>query len=177
MTAYRPWLKRDLSDLINVGKPGTCYFIMLNPSTADDDKDDPTIRRCIGFAKRLRLSRLVVINLFTARATDPADLMRLDDPVGPDGANAIERAMAQWYPGDDWSACDTMICAWGAAHKNWPAWFLELRRDQIEHVNDWSGTLKRPLFALGFTIDGSPRHPLYVSASAPLSPMVIAEVA
>lgn len=171
MTAYRPWLRRDLPDLFDGGHSGTCYFIMLNPSTADDEKDDPTIRRCKGFAARLGLNRLVVINLFTARATDPADLMKQDDPVGPGGADAIERAMTEWYPGDDFCSDDKLICAWGAAHKKWPPWFLKLRGDQINSVFDWADSMKRPLFAIGFTADGSPRHPLYVAANAPLLPI------
>jgi hypothetical protein len=72
-------------------------FVMLNPSTADQLVDDPTIRRCIAFALRWNCGTLQVVNLFAARSTDPKALDGLTDPVGPDNQahvqNAIRRGM------------------------------------------------------------------------------------
>ena len=58
-------------------------FVGLNPSTADEQEDDPTVRRCIGFARNWNFGGLILVNLFAYRSTDPADLLRVDDPVGP----------------------------------------------------------------------------------------------
>ncbi len=63
---------------------GTVTWVMLNPSTADADVDDPTIRRCIGFSKAWGYNALTVVNLFAWRATSPRDLCAVEDPVGPD---------------------------------------------------------------------------------------------
>lgn len=57
-------------------------FIMLNPSTADGDVDDPTIRRCIGFAKSWGYGGIYVGNLFAYRATDPKELLKVENPIG-----------------------------------------------------------------------------------------------
>lgn len=118
-------------------------WIMLNPSTADAAVDDPTIKRCIGFAKAWGYGAIVVHNLYALRATDPAALGMADDPFGP-----LNRS----YLGNRIGHCT--IAAWGAN----PAarrWFLDGHR------------INRPaVYALGFTADGSPRHPLYVRADA-----------
>ena len=169
-TQYRTWLERDSM------LAGTCFFIMLNPSTADAEIDDPIIRRCRGFTARLGLGRLVVVNLFTARATDPAELITLDDPVGPEAPDAIERAIFhQWT--DQWEdgagnirPRDVIVCAWGACHSKWPEWFIGMRHDRIQATLDLAEALKRPLFCLGRTSKGDPRHPLYVRSDAPLLP-------
>ena len=70
-------------------------FVMLNPSTADDVDDDPTIRRCVGFARRWRLGGLEVVNLYALRATDPRDLFAHRAPVGRDNDDAISDAVAR----------------------------------------------------------------------------------
>lgn len=76
---YRYRLERELG-----GPGGPVVFIMLNPSTADANQDDPTIRRCIGFGKAWDRSRLIVGNLFAYRSTDPKVLKKVPDPIGPD---------------------------------------------------------------------------------------------
>src|SRR5689334_19453129 len=81
-------------------------FVMLNPSTADATNDDPTIRRCIGFAREWGCGRLVVLNLFAFRATDPADLKRAIDPVGPENRDWFERTLRPPHDGP-------LVCAWG----------------------------------------------------------------
>lgn len=75
---YRYLLERHWDDTTS-----SCTFVMLNPSTADALVDDPTIRRCVGFAKSFGCGSLRVVNLYAYRATKPAELWTVDDPVGP----------------------------------------------------------------------------------------------
>src|SRR5436309_3459089 len=82
----------------------TVVFIGLNPSTADDVRDDPTIRRCIGFAKSWGGSTLIMVNLFALRSTDPLALLRASDPVGPQNDSWLRSAV---------HAADVSIAAWG----------------------------------------------------------------
>jgi hypothetical protein len=119
-------------------------FCGLNPSTADATQDDPTIRRCVGFAKAWGYAGLLMVNRFSFRSTDPKRL-----PADPD-----ER---QGYGGRDWfakavSCCDLLVCAWGA---NYPEDSKRLSDDlRFNH-----GSL---VHHLGLTKDGHPRHPLYL---------------
>jgi len=123
-----------------------CVFIMLNPSTADDSQDDPTIRRCINFAKSFGCGSLLVGNLYAYRATDPRDLFKAADPTGG--------------PRNDAVLCDILtrgalaVVAWGAHAKS----------ARVAEVLRLSGT--HPLTALATTKDGAPRHPLYVPRTA-----------
>jgi hypothetical protein len=126
-------------------------FIMLNPSTADHEVDDPTIRKVMGFARRWGCDELHVVNLFAFRATKPADLREATDPVGPENRDWLRRAVEL--------ACDgPVVCAWGT-HGAYMG--------QDEAVLGWIGGLCQPV-CLGMTRDGHPRHPLYVSYSAEL---------
>jgi len=77
-------------------------FVMLNPSTADAEQDDATIRRCTTFAVAHGFDAMEVVNLFAFRATDPADLWRAADPVGPDADRHIAEAAAR--AAQDWIA-------------------------------------------------------------------------
>jgi hypothetical protein len=135
-----------------LGEPKSFVFVMLNPSTADGDVDDPTIRKCVKFARREKYDRLLVVNLFAWRATSPRELLAVgpnDDPVGyrnQDALNAIE-------------ADDLVVCAWGAHGDH---------LGQNETMLGWLG--ERRLFCLGKTKDGHPRHPLYLRDDAPLTP-------
>lgn len=123
-------------------------FVMLNPSTADAHQDDPTIRRCVGFAKQWGFGRLAVVNLFAYRATRPADLLIADDPVGEDNDAHLLNACR---------ASETIVCAWGnhGAHRGRDAAVCALLEDF-------------PLMCLGLTQRGQPRHPLYVGYAQPL---------
>jgi hypothetical protein len=127
-------------------------FVMLNPSTADAFTDDPTIRRCVEFARREGAGGLAVVNLYAFRATKPADLWRAVDPIGPDNATHLrlvaEQARLSGIP---------VVCAWGA------------------HVGTAASVLTAPFMeadrvCLGKTKHGHPRHPLYVRADQPLEP-------
>jgi len=132
----------------------TCTFLMLNPSTADDQANDPTITRCISRARALGCGRLEVVNLYPLRSTNPDELLAYHDPVGPigkaDGAilDAVERAGVGGYT----------ICAWGA-HKAAPQ-----RAESVLHTLSIVG-FRSILWHLGLNKDGSPKHPLYVAAS------------
>lgn len=101
---YRYRLIREWSVPGTVGRSDPCVFIMLNPSTADGRQDDPTIRKCVGFAGRWGFTRLIVVNLFAYRATNPKDLRRAADPIGPRNAEHVKSVCAE---------IDYAICAWG----------------------------------------------------------------
>jgi hypothetical protein len=117
---------------------------MLNPSTADAEKDDPTIRKVVGFSKRWGAGGLVVVNLFAYRSTDPKKLLKHYDPVGPGNDAAIER----------WSKGRRVIAAWGANAR------VIGERDQW--VQDMA-LFDVPLVeCLKLSSDGYPWHPLYV---------------
>lgn len=145
---YRYRLTRDLSP-----NPRTATFILLNPSTADATNDDPTIRRCLGFARRWGCGRLAVLNLFAFRATDPSEMKRADDPVGPDNQAWFERTLI-----DDLSI-GPVVCGWGVHGE-----FME--QDRV--VLGWLQVLGVQPHALGTTKDGHPRHPLYLPGDAEL---------
>jgi len=127
-------------------------FVMLNPSTADADRDDPTIRRCIAIARRAGAGALVVANLCALRATDPAALRHADDPVGPGNAAVLRAMVADGAP---------IVCAWGAGGVR--------SADPGPFLADAAAAGVR-LLALGLTRDGHPRHPLFVPAATPLVP-------
>ena len=119
-------------------------FIMLNPSTATAKENDPTIRRCIGFSKRWGYGRLVVVNLFAFRATDPTELKMAADPVGPDNSSAISAAAA---------FSDKVIAAWGVHG------VLNGQTTKTKHL---LSLLSKPIYCLGATKGGHPKHPLYL---------------
>lgn len=158
---WHMWTNDDGTPIVDgagkqLGEPLSCIFIMLNPSTADGDEDDPTIRRCVGYARRWGYDRLEVINLFAHRATDPASLLALndnDDPVGPENRSAFRRVLNGDYP------VGQIVCAWGAHGGH---------LGQDETALGWLG--ERARFALGLTKDGHPKHPLYLKADAELVP-------
>ena len=79
-------------------------FVGLNPSTADETQDDPTVRRCLGFARAWGFGGLMMTNLFGLRSTDPRGLLAVDDPVGP-GNDAAILAQAR--------RCPLVVLAWG----------------------------------------------------------------
>lgn len=127
-------------------------FVMLNPSTADADTDDPTIRRCIGFAKDRGYGALVVRNLYAYRATNPSVLAHVQDPIGPKNRAYLGNNIA-----------DTTVAAWGAnpAAVGWWGGYP---------YNITAALKNRTLMCLGTTAAGAPRHPLYVRADTPLIP-------
>ncbi len=122
-------------------------FIMLNPSTADAEKDDPTIRKCIGFARQWGYNGLTVVNLFAFRATDPRELLATKDPIGPDNDTEILAAIA---------GHERIVAAWGAK-----AWTVDPDRIRKMIGVDFLG-VHAHAECFGLTKDGAPKHPLYV---------------
>lgn len=143
-----PWNPRE------AGPPkskGTCCFVMLNPSTADALQDDPTIRRCIAFARGWGYDTLSVRNLFPWRATDPKELVEAERTADIFGGGYGGRGEQELL-----AACtaDMLVVAWGAG--------VPFGRDAAVlrlFKRHFSG---KPLYCLGTTKNGHPRHPLYV---------------
>jgi hypothetical protein len=119
-------------------------FVMLNPSTATEEQNDPTVERCERRARALGFGAFRVTNIFAYRATDPRVMRAADDPVGPGNDAAILQSVP-------WA--DAVVCAWGNHG-------LHLDRGQaVEAMLRASGAR---LSHLGLTGQGQPRHPLYV---------------
>jgi hypothetical protein len=140
----------------DLSSPLAC-FIMLNPSTADAMADDPTIRRCTGFARAWGAGGLLVVNLFGLRATDPAELRSADDPVGPDN----DAVITWWLWSQQAELIGPVVAAWGV-HGTLQG------RDR--HAAGLLADRGRDLSCLGVTKDGNPKHPLYLPADSPLIP-------
>jgi hypothetical protein len=119
-------------------------FVMLNPSTADEVRNDPTIARCETRARTAGFAGFGVVNLFAFRATDPRALRLADDPVGPENDRIIRRAAAK---------AGFVVCAWG----NHGA--LNARALAVRHILSGCG---KTLHHLGLTRSGQPVHPLYI---------------
>lgn len=146
---YALWRNVPGFDSLRTIRPetSTVAFVMLNPSTADHTEDDPTIRRCLGYARRWGFPRLAVVNLYAYRATRPSELAKVTDPVGPEN--------------DDWitlicGGAELVVCAWGA---------------QPGERGDNHPSLGLP-FALGLTKAGLPRHPLYMPGAIDVDDLV-----
>lgn len=150
---YRYRLDRWWADMDDgVTKRPTVCFVMLNPSTADADVDDPTIRRCIGFARSWGYGRLIVVNQFGYRATEPGNLLRHGwgggDVYGPDNARHMDGAFVD---------ASLVICAWGASEATGGR-----RGFPFTNIPMVAGKRGCKVKALGLTKDGHPRHPLYM---------------
>jgi hypothetical protein len=130
-------------------------FVMLNPSTADANVDDPTIRKCVGFSKRWGFDALTVVNLFAFRATKPKVLFDAGYPVGPENDR---------YIASECATAERVVVAWGAHIQ--PD-YMHARRV----VRMLRGLVRGgELYCLGLTDSGSPRHPLMLAYETPLIP-------
>lgn len=143
--AYRYALTRQWADGLLLP------IMMLNPSTADADVDDPTIRRCMGFGRREGFAGIEVHNLSAFRATDPKSLVAARGPVGPENDVWLEKLAV--------SAATPILCAWGANGG------LMGRDAQVLKIFRSVGTA---CVCLGRTKAGHPSHPLYLSRYQPL---------
>lgn len=132
-------------------------IIMLNPSTADASIDDPTIRRCISFAKREGFGGIRVMNLFAFRATSPDAMRAAVDPVGPDSFAHFETLFAHVSSNSN----VPVLAAWGAHGDHLS------RAEAITREARYHGAR---LVCLGTTKQGHPRHPLYVKGDHPFVP-------
>ncbi len=139
---YRYSLTREWDET----KPAMLW-VMLNPSTADGKEDDPTIRRCIGFAKQWGFGSLEVVNLFALRATDPKDVDSCPDRNGPEN----------WVHLGKMNDYGTVVVAWGA------------NKTAEKFVRTWE-KVPSHLKCLGTTKSGAPKHPLYIPKKQILVP-------
>ncbi len=143
-----------------------CAFVMLNPSTADEVVNDPTVTRCIRFAQVWGYGILEVVNIFAYRATDPkelytyrdaSELLRVNeafDPIGVDNDHFIVTAASQ---------CHQVVVAWG----NHGALY-----DRGAEVLSEIWFAKHRIYSFGMTQAGQPRHPLYLPKDQPLIPIM-----
>ncbi len=127
-------------------------FVMLNPSRADADRDDPTLRACIQFARRWAYGSLVVVNLFGYRTAYPAELRKVADPVGPENDYYLMAAVERSHQ---------VVLAWGNE-----GCFGGRDRTILQKLKAHSSKLTY----LQLNRSGQPRHPLYVRRDRPLSP-------
>lgn len=141
-------------------RPGTnnstsTAIIMVNPSTADADQDDATIRKLRGFGERNEWGRLIVGNLFAYRATDVRDLKRIADPVGPDNDDHLRRIFED---------VDRVIFAWGPLSKQ-PTYHRARWRRVAELASEHN---HHPLCIGAPAKCGHPKHPLMLGYDNPL---------
>lgn len=129
--------------------------IMVNPSTADAQMDDATIRRVVGFGKRLGWSRVIVGNVFAYRATNIRDLATAVAPVGPENSIYLREMLRE---------SDVALVAWGPLAK-----LPRTLREEWRTVRTMATELGKKLHCLGSAQDGHPRHPLMLSYAAELT--------
>lgn len=132
-------------------------WVMLNPSTADANIDDATIRRCMGFALNAGFGGIEVYNLFALRSTYPGNLLKNTDPVGPENNSYLERI----------SKTNTVIAAWGIIPQGLAKREFEVLQMLIDR--DWK--------CLGLTLEGFPRHPVRLPYKTEFEKLPLIEVA
>ena len=146
-TLWREWDEVPLWAAATGKSNQYVQFIGLNPSTADETLDDPTIRRCIGFSKAWGYGALCMTNLFAWRDTDPQAMRRVADPTGMQNNTELLNCA---------KGAALIIAAWGKHGRH---------RDR----DDW---VKKMMFDCGFKLnhlglndDGTPKHPLHLKGS------------
>jgi hypothetical protein len=148
--SYRYILRHDIDPLLSDG--AYAMFVGLNPSTADENNLDPTLRRIRSFTTREGLGSFVMANLFAFRATNPKVMKAHPSPIGIENDGWIKRFASE---------AQFIVCAWGS-HGD-----LE-KRD--EHVERLLKETRKPLYCFGRTASGKPLHPLYLRDDTPLIP-------
>lgn len=125
-------------------------FVLLNPSTADAEHDDPTTRKCVSYARRWGYGAACLANAFAFRATDPSELYEVADPVGPENDGHLEALGA---------AAGIVVAGWGRPGR------LQRRDERVLAL------LPRPVHCLAQNTDGTPAHPLYLPGGAEPVPL------
>lgn len=135
--------------------PRPCLFIMLNPSTANHDKDDPTIRRCLSFAHQLRCDRIYIANIFAYRTPYPKELRAASsgDVIGEENADWIKTLVDVTWRREDNRGY--VIAAWGPGGR-----FMEQDKTVLGWIDTEVARRGETVHCLGHSQDGSPRHPL-----------------
>jgi hypothetical protein len=161
---YRYLLARTWDDYLGEGEwwdrapqRALMVFVMLNPSTADGREDDPTIRKCIGFARRNGCGGILVVNLFAWRETHPKLLPRGPEVIGEHNEEFIGIALRN-------PLLAIGVAAWGR---------MSTRLHRQSASTRVAAQCARRLHCLGTTQDGSPRHPLMLPYSTPLESYVM----
>lgn len=149
--SYRYHLWRIWEDTLPI-----LVWVMLNPSTADASQDDPTIRRCLGFARKEGYGGISVRNVFALRVTDPRKLLAHPDPVGPENAQALADARRLGL------IQTRMVAAWGNR--------VGGERLRNAYCNASNACWMNNAYCFGFTKQGDPRHPLYLPGNAAMVP-------
>lgn len=139
---YRYWLERVWDE-----EAASVVFVMLNPSTADHEHDDPTIRRCMAFADQAGFGAIEVVNLFALRATDPNELRDAVDPVGPENDDYLSTVCS----------ARSVCFAWGTPKRQ----LVRTRIASVLGLLNGDGEQAGRWWCLGACADGSPAHPLY----------------
>lgn len=140
---YRYVLWRNFDD-----KSKLCTFIGLNPSTADETVDDPTIRRCINFAANFNCGKMAMINLFAYRSTSPEIMKSYHSPIGPKNDEWILKVASQ---------SQIIVACWGNHGV-----FLEQDKHILQLLESYN------IFCLDKNKSGTPKHPLYVKGGIKL---------
>jgi len=133
----RSWTKRT-------SRKSTVTFIGLNPSTADAESDDPTIRKCTTYAQSWGYNRLIMVNLFAWKTTDPKGLMEPKDPVGTKNDQHITRAVNE---------SSLVLACWGE------------HGTLLNRADELRSQYPRRLHCLQVNFSGEPTHPLYLPAT------------
>ncbi len=131
-------------------------WIGLNPSTADEQELDNTLRRVRSFSHDWGFNTFIMTNAFAFRATKPKDMHKAVDPIGPDNDRVLIETARR---------CEFAVCCWGAKG-NFPR-MLRHRAATVRMLV--RSNTNRPLYCLGLNDDGSPKHPLYVPGDTRLS--------
>lgn len=139
-------------DLLRQWQSGKlCCFIGLNPSTADANLDDPTIRRCIGFAKKFGYAGFIMLNAYSYRATKPSDMLAYSEPIG----RCTDEFLAKIFADKAIGHC---IACWGNN--------ISQRRQNA--VLNLAKASARQLYCFGLTKQNKPKHPLYLPKTSEL---------
>jgi len=151
---YALWRPVPLTHEVSVRN---CVFIGLNPSIADETTDDPTVRRCWGFALREGCGVMTLINLFAIKATDSAEMRMMLNPVGPGNDRAIIHYVTK-NPIEP-----VVIACWGihGGFRNRDKEVMALLKAEAPDL---------PIQCFGRSAEGYPRHPLFLPANTPLEP-------
>jgi len=139
---YRYQLERTWGERLS--RKSTVVFVGLNPSTADASKDDPTIRKCTDFAQRWQFKKLIMVNLFAWRTTDPNGLLASDDPVGELNDQYLDKAIKQ---------SSMVLACWGEYGTI------------LDRSSQFRRRYSRRLHCLKKNASGEPTHPLYLPAT------------
>lgn len=152
---YRYTLWRDASPIGS----GNVLFIGVNPSTADAETDDATVRKWRGFSSRWGFKQFKVGNLFAFRSTDVRNLATAEDPVGPENDDRLRSLMID---------ADLVVPCWGNVEKV-PGWKAkQLMRDRVGVIREMLQSVACPVRVFGLTGNGDPKHPLMLGYSTPL---------